>query len=419
MKVFVVLVVVAAVIAMTNAEERVRRATSDLLTIHDASVSLEASALDNRYKIAALEVSVQLAASQDDVSNLADDISTLRSTLATKGSRATFDVLNGASQSAHEGVQVALNGITTAAADIPAANLEVNMVVSQVSAVHALFEFTGNRVDAVESNLETILSQSKSIESDSRIILSTQGANIINNYNDLVAKASLLDATIGDFDFDGYLALTTALWKQGLYNPQRPVYRYNVFSQYSQNSGGWYADNNAELYGGVRPSEWTGSSTADKVSPNKDVQRSFFIFRGYGGWNTNVWSEEWYSYSSTNSRSVVAMFRVRNTLDADITWSVNWYYSSYGGWGDYASVAINGALDWNSAGTNCGTCNIQRSLTVPKSRISTIIFVSGSGPPSSSSRSLLLVFHNNSLRLPNGLEFVDDIDYVTGDDWTT
>eukprot|EP00056_Hartaetosiga_gracilis_P003655 m.65749 g.65749 ORF g.65749 m.65749 type:complete len:417 (-) comp11538_c2_seq1:260-1510(-) len=416
MKVFALVLI--AVVASVSAE-RVRRDTSDLLTIHDAAVSLEASALDNRYKIAGLEVSVQLAATQDDVDNLADDISTLRSTLTTKGSRATFDVLKGAAQSAHEGVRDALDGITAAAADIPAANLEVNMVVSQVSAVHALFEFTGNRVDAVESNLEEVLSQSQSIEDQSRDILSTQGTNIVNNYNDLVSKANALDEVIGNFDFEEYLNLVNSLWQRGLYNPKRPVYRYNVFSQYSQNSGGWYADNNADLYGGVRPSEWTGSFTADKVSANKDTLRSFFIFRAYGGANTNVWAEEWYSYSSTNSRTVAAAFRIKNTLDSDVTWSVNWYYSSYGSWGDLASVAVNGQLDWSSGGTNCGNCNIQRSLTIPKSRTSTVIFVSGSGPPSSSSRSLLMVFHNNCLDLPNGLEFVDDLDYVAGDDWST
>jgi hypothetical protein len=416
MKLFVLVLALALV---ANAQvERARRATSDLITIHDAAVSLEASALDNRYKIAALEVSVQLAATSDDVSNLADDISTLRSTLSTKGSRATFDVLNGASQSAYTTVQGALDGITGAAADIPAANLEVDMVVSQVSAVHALFQFTGDRVDAVESDLAAVLSQSDSISEKNDAILSTQSNNILNQYSGLLAKVSKLDETLGTFDFDTYLELVNLLWKQGIYNPSRPVYRYNVFSQYAQNSGRWYADNNAALYGGIAPSSWTGTATANSVSGNKDIQRSFFIYKGFGGWNTNVWSEEWYSYSSTNSRSIALIFRIRNTGNTDISWGVNFYHSSYGGWQDYASLAVNGALDWSSS-ASCGFCNIGRTLTIPKNRISSVIFVAGSGDPSSSMRTLLLIFHNNSLKLPEGLEYVDDLDYVQGTSYDT
>jgi hypothetical protein len=413
MKFAVGVVFVCALVALASAEDRQRRDVSDLITIHDAAVSLEAAALDNKYTIDALQISAQLAASASEVANLTMEVNNLRNGLANKGSRATFNVLNGAAMSAHAGVQAALNDITTAAADIPAASLEVNMIVSQVSAVHTLFQFTSDRVSAVESQLAAVISTSESVEEEHQAVISTVGANTVDEFDVLLSKTSQLEETVNSFNFNEYLDLVSLLYTQGLYNPNRPIYRYNVFSTYAQWAGQWYADDSAELYGGVTPSAWSGGATANQISANKDIQRNFFIYRGWGSWNTNIWAEEWYSYSSTNERFVSVLFRIKNTLETDVEWVTNHYYSSYGSWQSHASVAINGVLDWYST-SDCGFCNVQRTLTIPAGQTSSVIFISGSGGPSGNMRTTLLIFHSNSLNLPDGLEYVDDLDYATG-----
>ena len=79
--------------------------------------------------------------------------------------------------------------------------------------------------------------------------------------------------------------------------------------------------------------------------------------RGYGGKNAVIYSEEWYYYSSTNSRHVVAMFRISNPTSAAITWVPYFYYTCYGGWSNTASVTLNGANTWSTTGT-CQMCTV-------------------------------------------------------------
>ena len=129
-------------------------------------------------------------------------------------------------------------------------------------------------------------------------------------------------------------------------------------------------------------------------------------------WNANVWAEEWYSYSSTNSRHVAALFRIRNNSPDAITWSMHMYYASYGGWNEYASVAMNGVNQWSTSG-NCGSqCTVNVNMAIPGGRTSTIIVVTSSGSQSST-RSAYLGFYNNCLKLPANLEYVDDLDTNT------
>lgn len=150
------------------------------------------------------------------------------------------------------------------------------------------------------------------------------------------------------------------------------------------------------------------------MSPDKNVLRTLFNQRGVGQPNTLIAADEWISYSSTNSRHVAALFRVKNiTVDA-IMWPVSVRMTAYSGWGERASVALNGVNVFNSGTTNgAGPVN-NFSMTIPANRTSTVIFVSGSGQPSGSSRSVMLAFVNNSLALPAGLEFIDDLDTATG-----
>jgi hypothetical protein len=199
------------------------------------------------------------------------------------------------------------------------------------------------------------------------------------------------------------------------------VYRWNVFSTFHQASNsltGWYANDNASMFGGISPSTWgDGSGKAFLMSPDKEVLRTLLTRKGYGGKNATVVADEWYSYSSTNSKHAVVLFRVKNTTVANIVWPVSAYLTAYAGWGEVASVAVNGVNAWNSAGASLSPGYLlNTNLTIPADRTSTIIFVASSSV-ANNTRSLFLGFTNDCLELPAGLEYVDDLDTATGG-WT-
>jgi hypothetical protein len=200
------------------------------------------------------------------------------------------------------------------------------------------------------------------------------------------------------------------------------AYRWNVFSTYD-NGSGWLAGNTPYLFGGVNPSTWTdGGATAAQLSPDKDLQRSFLTRKGYFGSNALVYASanELY-FSSTSGKVVVALFRIRNTTASPISWTPYFYFSSYGGWSELASVALNGANVWVNSGNNFPTgASAAVTMGIPANRVSTVVFVSTTGPAAVQVasnlflRSVILGFFNNSLNLPAGLEYVDDLDTATG-----
>ena len=198
------------------------------------------------------------------------------------------------------------------------------------------------------------------------------------------------------------------------------VYRWNVFSSYGQGSGGWYGGGgvgNPDLFGGVAPQSWgDNNAIASQISLDPERLRALFTRTGRAGGDALVVADEWKSYSSTNSKHAAVLFRIRNTTSAAITWNVHWYRTANGGWSEHASIAVNGANIWNSGGSNYGV-NTPSShfISIPPNQTSTAIFVSGSGPTGPASgdmRSLFLAFYNGCLRLPAGLEFVDDLDQL-------
>jgi hypothetical protein len=134
--------------------------------------------------------------------------------------------------------------------------------------------------------------------------------------------------------------------------------------------------------------------------------------RGYGGRNGHIYSEEWYYTSSTNSRHIVVLFRIHNPTASAITWTLYFYYTSYGSWGESASVALNGVNQWTTTAT-CQMCTRGQSLSIPPGRTSSVFVMVGSGY-GYYTRTLVLAFYNNCLRLPTGLEYVDDLPTATG-----
>ncbi len=116
----------------------------------------------------------------------------------------------------------------------------------------------------------------------------------------------------------------------------------------------------------------------------------------------------------------MALFRVHNNTAKAITWKATWRYTAYTGWAEKASVALNGSNQWTG---NCGgsSCGRTTNLSIPANRTSTVIFVATSSQNYSYGYSIqirkcLLGFYNNSLKLPAGLTFVDDLD-TAPDGW--
>jgi hypothetical protein len=69
--------------------------------------------------------------------------------------------------------------------------------------------------------------------------------------------------------------------------------------------------------------------------------------------------------------------------------------------------------------SNGGYGNTSLNLSIPANRTSTVIFVStGTANYNHTSniheRANVLAFYNNSLALPSGLQYVDDLDTATG-----
>jgi len=192
----------------------------------------------------------------------------------------------------------------------------------------------------------------------------------------------------------------------------KATYRWATFTTYDQNYG-WACSNDASLFGGVTPSNWTDANgQASMMSSDKEVLRTLFTQKGYAKNNATIMNENWMSYSSTNGKVVMALFRVKNTTGSIINWIPYFYFSAYESWSEHASVALNGVSMMNT-----GTySNTSLTLPIPENRVSTVIFVSTSGQPGGTGmRNCRLIFYNNSLSLPPGLEFIDDLDTATGD----
>jgi len=157
------------------------------------------------------------------------------------------------------------------------------------------------------------------------------------------------------------------------------VYRWNAFSTYSQPSG-WYADNDSDLFGGVGPQNWTDANAiASNMSADKEILRTIFSRKGFGGKNAVVFADDWMSYSSTNGKVAMALFRIKNTTNDPITWTVTTHLTCYGSWGEWASIALNGVDIFSTAIDRFpNTAPVVADLSIPAGRTSTAIFVSTS-----------------------------------------
>ncbi|MBI3184294.1 MAG: hypothetical protein HYZ28_19345, partial [Myxococcales bacterium] len=196
------------------------------------------------------------------------------------------------------------------------------------------------------------------------------------------------------------------------------VIRYNVFNTYEYWYG-WSMGNNDIMFGGVNPSTWSdGNGRAWNINPAAGYARSFFNKKLYPGPNALVHMETYAEYgSSTNGKHVAALMRIRNTTGGAISWTPCFYYTSYGSWNEWASLSLNGGGNWDTGGGNNWSANgVCPTLSIPASRTSSVVVVVGSfyqGSWNTYWRSVGLAFYNNSLNLPAGLEWADDLDTLS------
>jgi hypothetical protein len=209
---------------------------------------------------------------------------------------------------------------------------------------------------------------------------------------------------------DGYVWINTL---------EPAMFRWATFSTYSQWNGAWYGGNSTALFGGVNPSNWTdGCHRAVHMSSTSEVLRTLLFKKGPRVGtvsNAMVYANEWYGYSSTNGQVVVTLFRIRNTTGSAVTWTPYWYGTSYGGWSECQGVAMNGNELWSTSNNYNANSSFSLGISIPANRTSTIIFTATSSPDSGT-RATHMSFYNNSLALPAGLEYVDDLD-VKPDGW--
>merc|ERR1711964_527415 len=148
-----------------------------------------------------------------------------------------------------------------------------------------------------------------------------------------------------------------------------------------------------------------------------------FIRRGTASqFGATICSDVYLMHSSTNGHMCGAVFRIRNTRNSgNIRWRPAMTMTGWAGWGERSSVSVNGQSTWQTSSTWewQGTLNLDIPSNSSSNRVSTVIFMVGSSHPwnGPSERGTILMFRNDALRLPNGLEYVDDFDTRGSTSW--
>lgn len=252
--------------------------------------------------------------------------------------------------------------------------------------------------------------------------------DFLNNTNDGQIKSFSIDVkTLSStkVTVKGDLVIDGNLYAANFKDPELPEtaqYRYAFWGPTYDYANSWLAGNNSDLFGGVAPSTWSDSNgLAASLTSNKPLLRALFNRKGYGGPNAMIISETYREHgSSTSGKHAGVLFRVKNSTAANINWAMYFYYTSYASWNEYPSIAVNGSNIWAPASNCASNCTVGQTVTMLANRVNTVVVVVGSGPPftySSSTygyqRPLMLGFYNNSLALPAGLSFVDDLSTVS------
>jgi hypothetical protein len=235
---------------------------------------------------------------------------------------------------------------------------------------------------------------------------------------DTAARSDAVETMAAEIeDLQDQLTAVTA----ALEGSQR-LFRHAVWDDYD-GWGGWAMGNRTEMFGGVNPSNWGNSGYyAWNMSNQAGQMRTLFNQKLWPGPNAMVHNEQYttaYGWGSSNySRWAAVLMRIRNNTGSSISIpgsGLCFYFSAYGGWGNYASLSLNGASTWSyTSSTPQSTACV--GLNIPARRTSTVVVMSSSYHYTNSynwgAHNLTLGFYNNSLTLPVGLQFVDDLDQM-------
>jgi subtilisin-like proprotein convertase family protein len=218
----------------------------------------------------------------------------------------------------------------------------------------------------------------------------------------------------GDLVIDGNI-ISPALDAKLAASKTWPTLRWGRFATHDYNWN-WFYGNTSTWTLGVAPSTWTdGNGKIWSISTDKNLWRTVLANKMNIYPTLCVLSDLWYDGSSTNGKVLVVLFRVKNTTGSAVNWAPAFYHTNYGGWSECSSATINGASTWENCGTcYAGNCQSQPTFSVPANRTSSIMFAIMS-TPNSSQRAQLLTFYGDTLKLPVGLEYVDDLDTAAGD----
>ncbi len=157
-----------------------------------------------------------------------------------------------------------------------------------------------------------------------------------------------------------------------------------------------------------------GRAEAHQMSDDPKVLRRLFSRKGYAGMNSLVYSENHLGYNHSRSgRAVLAIFRLENITKKPIKWTVHYHYTCHNRWKKRASAALDGEAVWSSGKENCKTgSEVDISLTILPGKHS-LIFSSTSSVNGRKgglrSMYLMMAFGADSLSLPQGLRFLDDL----------
>jgi hypothetical protein len=198
-----------------------------------------------------------------------------------------------------------------------------------------------------------------------------------------------------------------------------PVFRWTIFSTYNQNCC-WFDRDRTRAFGGVRPQQWgDGNIQAHQMNPDIRYLKRMFTSRATGDAEAgaNACIENFMMPHSTDDKRCGALFRIKNSAAGPVTWRVSWTFTGWSGWGNQASVAVNKRNVWHG---NCHHhCERTESIAmVPndtRDRVSTVVFITGGSATYGHYnyyRTNMLSF--NRMALPDGLDFVDDLDSATG-----
>eukprot|EP00055_Hartaetosiga_balthica_P010523 m.45151 g.45151 ORF g.45151 m.45151 type:complete len:422 (+) comp7206_c0_seq1:207-1472(+) len=410
--------VILAVAISANADVRFRRTTADLSSMQDSIDTLTEDITNQARTIGFVSTLADTIGSSDYASAIQDDVRFLIERSLQFADANDLAALTSTVTAAASRAQDLNTRSVSFAAALPALQSTARRSLSSAVAIFdTSYDGMLSTTDSLETRFISMFNEADNLINslESQQVAYNETLKFLNESNPKAqAQIDSILLTTSNYDSDTLVAITSNL-NQYLRLDDRYYARWwwRIFSTYSQNNG-WFTDNNVHGYGGIAPSNWGDNSyRAYQMSQDMGVLRSFFTRRGSGGPNANIWAEEWYYYSSTNSYHTAVLFRIKNDQSSVVQWRPYFYFSNYASWGEVSSASLNGVEVWSHTG-NCNiNCASSVLLNLPANTVSTFILITASGTPSNT-RPNGMAFYNNCLNLPAGLTWEDDFSVAEG-----